>query len=327
MRNHLGQPWDAEHATGSRWYKSPMSFNVRQMDSKARNWGPSHRAKKAIFSVTCLLGLLFCPNGAGAQQDEVEEAAITDAPESTEATDATTESEGSEGSVTTDAHSGEEQGEETSVEEAGARDEVDDSTVESTPPAEEEAIEPLSEDGTAGPGTREIEPDYFGGLEPSSPAYQLHEPSLPDEPPYAGPFRGGALRFGLGIGGGGYGDQTYLILGFGIGYFLVNGLELHVDTDFWLIGEPFLATPTPGLRYVMWFVPMVHPYVGGFYRHYFSGSGYPDANSVGARGGVYLMTGRSSYFGLGVAYEHMLDDNLFVDTDFIYPEIAFAFSF
>jgi hypothetical protein len=116
-------------------------------------------------------------------------------------------------------------------------------------------------------------------------------------------------------------------LGFGVGYFLVNGLELHVDTDFWLIGEPFIATPSSGLRYVMWFVPKVHPYVGGFYRHYFSGSGYPDANSIGARGGVYLMTGRSSYFGLGGAYEHMLDDELFVDTDFIYPEIAFAFAF
>jgi hypothetical protein len=132
---------------------------------------------------------------------------------------------------------------------------------------------------------------------------------------------------GLGIGGGGYGDQTYLILGFGVGYFLVNGLELHVDTDFWLIGEPFIATPSPGLRYVMWFVPKVHPYVGGFYRHYFSGSGYPDANSIGARGGVYLMTGRSSYFGLGVAYEHFLPNDFISSEYFISPEIAFAFAF
>lgn len=292
---------------------------------------PSLRAKKTIFSLACVLGLAPPVGVAWAQEGADEEAEVGESPDppaGSETTDTPVESEGAD-SATSDSGAGEQEAstDEAGVEdEADAEEETDVSASESDVPTVEGAVEPREEDALDSEPSA-AEPDYFGGLEPSSPAYQLEEPSLPEKPSYTGPFRAGALRFGLGIGGGGYGDQTYFILGFGVGYFLVNGLELHVDTDFWLIGEPFMATPSPGLRYVMWFVPKVHPYVGGFYRHYFSGSGYPDANSVGARGGAYLMTGQSSYFGLGVAYEHMLDENLFVDTDFIYPEIAFAFSF
>lgn len=275
-----------------------------------------------------MCGLVSPVGVAWAQEGAGEEAAVDEPPEAparSEATDVPVESEGAD-STSAGPEVAEAGGEEPSADETSAEEDADTSTSESDAPSAEGAVEP-GEEVAVDPEPGAAEPDYFGGLEPSSPVYQLEEPSLPEKPGYTGPFRAGAFRFGLGIGGGGYGDQTYFILGFGAGYFLVNGLELHVDTDFWLIGEPFMATPSPGLRYVMWFVPKVHPYVGGFYRHYFSGAGYPDANSVGARGGVYLMTGRSSYFGLGVAYEHMLDDNLFVDTDFIYPEIAFAFSF
>lgn len=194
---------------------------------------------------------------------------------------------------------------------------------EAVVPEVEEPIDPVGPDDDVG---ADEEPDYFGSYEPLS-GPMVTETAAPKKPPYSGPFRSGAFRVGLGIGGGGYGDQTYLILGGGLGYFPVNGLELHFDTDFWLIGDPFIATPTPGVRYIMWFIPKVHPYVGGFFRHYVVGSGYQDADSVGARGGVYLMTGRSSYFGLGIVYEHMLQDHLFVETDFWYPEISFAFSF
>jgi hypothetical protein len=189
-------------------------------------------------------------------------------------------------------------------------------------PADEDGIDPVDE--STAPAD---EPDYYGSYEPLGPSLRYNDAYQPKKPPYDGPFRGGRFRLGLSIGGGTYGTETYFIPGFSVGYFLLNGLELHVDTDFWLIGDPFLATPSPGLRYVFWMLPKVHPYLGGFYRHYFVGSGYDDANSVGARAGVYFMIGRNSFFGLGAAYEHMLEDHLFASRDFIYPEISFVFAF
>jgi hypothetical protein len=285
------------------------------MEPRAFKAALSVPTKKTIFSVGCILVLFSSPLVASAQ------GAAEPAADPATSGDQTEDSDVAPGDQNAEEAEGASEASESDVPEETAEEPP---AVEDVPPPSDDAVEPL-DDGAS--STSDDQPDYFGGLEPASPAYQVQEPSPPEKPGYTGPFRAGALRLGLGIGGGGYGDQTYLILGFGVGYFLVNGLELHVDTDFWLIGEPFIATPSPGLRYVMWFVPKVHPYVGGFYRHYFSGSGYPDANSIGARGGVYLMTGRSSYFGLGGAYEHMLDDELFVDTDFIYPEIAFAFAF
>jgi hypothetical protein len=101
---------------------------------------------------------------------------------------------------------------------------------------------------------------------------------------------------------------------------------VHVDTDFW-IGDPFVATPSPGLQFVFFMVPAVNPYVGAFYRHYFVGAGFGDVDSAGARAGVYIPTGSRSYFGGGVVYERILQDGLFASQDVIYPEIAFVFSF
>lgn len=306
------------------------------MDPMRRAGGPCLSTKKAILSLACIHGLVARPLTAWAEEGGDGDATVVEGAEGAEESDLSDTADLPEDSDSTsvEAGSGERDDEPPSAEDSDALEVVDDSvdqevtaesTAESASPSGVEAVEPLDE-GANDAGASDVQPDYFGGLEPTSPIYQLEEPQ-PEKPQYTGPFRAGALRLGLGIGAGGYGDQTYLILGFGVGYFLVNGLEVHIDTDFWLIGEPFIATPSPGLRYVMWFVPKVHPYVGGFYRHYFAGSGYPDANSIGARGGVYLMTGQNSYFGLGAAYEHMLDDDLFVQTDFIYPEIAFAFSF
>lgn len=203
-----------------------------------------------------------------------------------------------------------------------AVDDLGDDTSQDSELEPDDAVDPIDE--SVAPAE---EPDYYGSYEPLGPSLRYNDSYKPKKPPYDGPFRGGRFRLGISIGGGTYGTETYFIPGFSVGYFLLNGLEVHVDTDFWLIGDPFLATPSPGLRYVFWMLPKVHPYLGGFFRHYFVGSGYDDANSVGARAGVYFMTGRRSFFGLGAAYEHMLEDHLFASRDFIYPEISFVFAF
>src|SRR5262249_18005433 len=101
-----------------------------------------------------------------------------------------------------------------------------------------------------------------------------------------GPFMQGRMRVSvvLGAGSGGF-DSSYLILGGGFGYFVLDGLALEADAQAWLFGDPFTATVTPGVRYVFYQVPKVHPYVGAFYRHYFVDK-LDDFDTYGARAGL-----------------------------------------
>lgn len=141
----------------------------------------------------------------------------------------------------------------------------------------------------------------------------------------AGPFSAGSLRLSVGAGGQFGGGQSYFILGAGAGYYLVDGLELSLDSEFWIGGDPFVTKLSPGVRYVLHFIPTVKPYVGAFYRHWFVGGGFDDQDSLGVRGGLFLVSGRL-YFGVGVAYETLLgceDDGAF-ECGAIYPELSLA---
>lgn len=223
---------------------------------------------------------------------------------------------------------------------AAGPDEAADPEVETAPDPIETAPEPVetapepveTAPESPPPDESDSEPagdlaDYYGEPEPFLPSFSESEAAAPlPEPPYMGPFRAGQIQLGLSIGYQASTDQSWFVPGVSVGYFLVNGLLAHVDTDFW-IGDPFVATPSPGLKFVFFMLPVVNPYVGAFYRHYFVGGGYEDADSVGARGGIYILTGPRSYFGGGVVYERILEDDLFVDQNLIYPEIAFVFSF
>lgn len=196
---------------------------------------------------------------------------------------------------------------------------------EASPPQTEAAVEET-------PSDTETEEEPLAPVydeEPSTSVSETGEIVVPELPlaPERSPFDKGTIRVGLGLGVASYSTDDWMILGLGVGYFVLKGLEPHLDTTFWVIGQPFMATLTPGVRYVLHFVPKVKPYVGGFYRHYFVGDDNLDTNSIGARLGLNIMTGKMSYFGAGVVYEHFLDQNFFVDQDQFYPEISFSFSF
>lgn len=145
-----------------------------------------------------------------------------------------------------------------------------------------------------------------------------------------GPFAQGRLRISLLLGGGTSFNDDYLILGGGVGYNLVDGLELSLNGAAWLIGDPFLATVTPGLTYAFVMVPQAHPYLGVFYRHYFIGDGFEDLDTYGGRVGVYLTVGQHGFVGAGVVYERRFDcdeDVLWRECDQWYPEVTVAFVF
>jgi hypothetical protein len=143
-----------------------------------------------------------------------------------------------------------------------------------------------------------------------------------------GPFGRGRARVSVTAGTGSSVGDEYLLLGAGVGYYIVDGLELGLDYEAWLFGDPIVNRVSPGARYVFHFVPTVKPYVGTFYRHAFV-SDDDDLDYAGARAGIYIVPPASRVsFGAGAAYERVLDcsEDLFVDCDSIYPELSFSFS-
>lgn len=142
-------------------------------------------------------------------------------------------------------------------------------------------------------------------------------------------FRQGRVRVSALVGVGYAFDQSYFLLGGGAGYYLVDGLEVGADTDFWIGPSPMLWSVSPGLRYVFHFVPVVKPYVGGFYRHRFIGDSVPDTDSLGTRLGVYFNWARGFYFGAGAVAEWYFncEDTAYSDCVTLYPEISLAFVF
>lgn len=210
-----------------------------------------------------------------------------------------------------------------------------------TEPAEDGEAEPAeeSEAATEEPATEEpVEPepepeaeqpeDPFAAEEQSQtttdPTFEAAPAALPPAR-LPTPFDQHSIRVGGSFGA----SSDYIIFGIGAGYFVLNGLEVGLDTTFWVAGDPFISTLTPGVRYVFHMVPTVKPYVGGFYRHYFVSDHflYSDSDSIGARAGLLFMLGTSAFLGGGVIYEHFLDTDLYLDKDQFYPEIIIGFSF
>jgi len=150
-----------------------------------------------------------------------------------------------------------------------------------------------------------------------------------DEPSgCTGPFCRGGIGVTVMIGSASAGSRDYLILGAGVSYYVIDGLSLGLDGDVWLLEDPTVYTLTPQTRYVLYFVPVIKPYLGAFYRHYFLTGDFDDLDSIGGRVGAYIVPGAGSYVGLGAVYEKMLscEDSAFRDCDGWYPEITIGFS-
>jgi hypothetical protein len=144
--------------------------------------------------------------------------------------------------------------------------------------------------------------------------------------PDPGPFAKGKVRVGLYAGAGSTYDKTYFILGAGVGYYLLNGLEAGVDLEGWLFSTPDFWKVTPQIRYVVWQMSPIRPYVGAFWRKTFVESPYPDWDSWGGRAGVAYRRG-GNYLAVGVVYEKYNDYQGLGDDYSIYPEFAFWLSF
>jgi hypothetical protein len=144
----------------------------------------------------------------------------------------------------------------------------------------------------------------------------------------ASPFSQGNARLSLGFGGATAFNRNYSIFAVGGGYFIADGIEIGLDAEQWSGNSPRIEQVSPQARMVLNTAGSVKPYVGAFYRRTFI-EGYRDHDTIGARAGVYFLTGRSAYFGAGLAEDVHLncDRTVYASCTETYPELLFAILF
>ena len=142
-----------------------------------------------------------------------------------------------------------------------------------------------------------------------------------------GPFAKGRKHVSV-LGGTGHAfDESYIVLGVGGSYYVLDGLNVGLQLEAWLDGDPRLFKVSPSVNYVFHTLPRFTPYVGAFYR-YTDVENHSHFDSVGGRAGVYFVGG-TGVAGVGAVYESYLDcdANFNLSCDEIYPEISFTFAF
>jgi hypothetical protein len=158
----------------------------------------------------------------------------------------------------------------------------------------------------------------------------IASPSYADDaaPPQPTPFDRGKIGVSVGGGSSSVFGHTYYSLGGGIGYFVLDGVELGLSGLAQFGADPSIEKLSPSLRYVV--KPLVGkwpviPYVGGFYTHWFVGDPIPDVDTVGGRVGGLFISGQV-VLGLGVAYERIIS-TCTMDCDLVYPDLTISLAF
>jgi hypothetical protein len=209
-------------------------------------------------------------------------------------------------------------------------------TLQTTPgpaPTAPASAPPASPDGAAPPVTDYPAPADGEAPPPASTEYNSTEPAplpqdAPEPPPPRGPFSKGSVRLTLVLGTASTTNDNYFIIGGGVGYYIVNGLEVGLDYEAWLFAKPVMQRLSPEARYVFHMVPVVKPFAGVFYRRNFV-TDYDDYNQIGTRLGAYFIPKSNRMFvGAAAVYEKTLDctSNGFIDCDEWYPEITVGVS-
>ncbi|HJY76460.1 MAG TPA: hypothetical protein VKE95_07500 [Burkholderiales bacterium] len=159
-------------------------------------------------------------------------------------------------------------------------------------------------------------------------AYAFAAPAMAQSVGVAGGFSQGKTHV-VAYGGSGHAfNESYVILGLGVSYYLFDGFNVGLSYESWTGADPKMSKITPSVQYVFYQVQAVKPYVGAFYRRT-SIDGLPDLDSAGARAGVYFQAGRNAYFGIGAVYESYIDCNTgtYRKCDSTYGEASFTFAF
>ncbi len=139
-------------------------------------------------------------------------------------------------------------------------------------------------------------------------------------------FSKGSTSIGIVAGSGRAFQDDYIILGAGVGYYVLQGLEIGIDAQHWFSGDPAISKISPQIRYVFTQPKTIKPYVGAFYRRTFI-ENLDNEDSFGYRAGAYFTANNGVYIGGGVVYEEYSDCSRFIDCSNTYPEILITVSF
>ena len=163
----------------------------------------------------------------------------------------------------------------------------------------------------------------------SAPPAQTPPPAQAQSAGKREPFTKGTTRVSVTGGWGRSFDEDYLMLGVGAGRFIANGLNLGLDLEAWMFGDPGVFKISPNVNYVL-SAPRrrTKPYVGGFWRRTMIENA-DDLSSIGGRAGAYFKGAGPLMVGGGVVYEDYLDcnDNLYQSCTQVYPEFIISASF
>ncbi len=148
-------------------------------------------------------------------------------------------------------------------------------------------------------------------------------PAFADDPPT--PFDQGKLSITAGGGTSDWLGHQYVVIGGGVGYYVLDGVELSLHGLHEFGSGPSISELSPQLRYVA--QPLVGkwpviPYVGAFYNHWFVGDNLGDVDSIGGRAGGLWVSG-NVILGLGVVYEQVVS-SCTMDCSSVYPDITIA---
>jgi hypothetical protein len=139
-------------------------------------------------------------------------------------------------------------------------------------------------------------------------------------------FSKGATSIGIVAGSGTAFNDNYIILGVGVGYYVLNGLELGIDVQHWFSGDPSITKVSPQIKYVFTQAEVIKPYVGAFYRRTYI-QDFNDEDSYGYRAGAYFSGSNGVYVGGGIVYEEYVNCPSYLDCSNTYPEVLISVSF
>ena len=144
----------------------------------------------------------------------------------------------------------------------------------------------------------------------------------------ADPFSQGSKRGTLILGAGQSFDESYFILGVGAGYYVLDGLEIGLNWQTWLGGDPRINQLTPEITYVFRNKSNFDPYLGVLYRKTWI-SGFDDLSAYGGRAGVYIPMGPRFFVGVGAVYLKYTgcSESEYKDCSDVYPEFTFSIPF
>lgn len=123
-------------------------------------------------------------------------------------------------------------------------------------------------------------------------------------------------------------NNNYAVLGVSASYDVLDGLSLGASAQKWLGSSPGIMSVSPFLQYQLNILPIVHPYVGAFYKHT-NVDGLPGINSVGTRAGIELWSGMGASFNVGVVHESYrnCDPAIYKSCSVTYSEAGLSYGF